>query len=160
MSRRPFWVSGLRRPPAGAVCCPSRVSPFVMHMAIWNPRHPGRVNANNLGFMSTMSRLGEVEQLVLLAVVRLEGEAYAVPIRDLILRETDVDLPRGSVYVTLDRLEEKGLVESWFGDPVAEPGGKARRLFKATPAGVATLKAVRRAMTRLAAGTVIEGRGR
>lgn len=110
--------------------------------------------------MNTTGRLGEVEQLVLLAVVRLGGEAYAVPIRDLILNEAEVDLPRGSIYVTLDRLEEKGLVESWFGDPVAEPGGKARRLFKATPAGIATLKAVRRAMTRLAAGTIIEGRTR
>lgn len=98
-------------------------------------------------------RLGEVEQLVLLAVLRLKGEAYAVPIRDLILSEAEVDLPRGSIYVTLDRLEEKGFVESWFGDPVAEPGGKARRLFKATTTGVAALKSARRAVDRLASGT-------
>jgi len=102
-----------------------------------------------------ISRLGEVEQLVLLAVLRLAGGAYAVPIRELILEDAEVDLPRGSIYVTLERLEEKGLVESWFSEPVAEPGGKARRLFRITTAGVATLKAARRAIDRLAAGTVI-----
>lgn len=102
-----------------------------------------------------VSRLGEVEQLVLLAVLRLNGEAYAVPIRDLILSEAEVDLPRGSIYVTLDRLEEKGLAESWFGDPVAEPGGKARRLFKITPAGVSALKSARRAIDRMSTGTAL-----
>jgi PadR family transcriptional regulator, regulatory protein PadR len=112
-------------------------------------------NAKFLDIMGDGVRLGEVEQLVLLAVLRLDGAAYAVPIRDLILREAEVDLPRGSIYVTLDRLEEKGLVESWFGDPVAEPGGKARRLFRTTPAGLATLTATRRALDRLATGTVV-----
>jgi len=107
-----------------------------------------------------ISRLGEVEQLVLLAVLRLAGGAYAVPIRDLILKEAQVDLPRGSIYVTLERLEEKGLVESWFSEPVAEPGGKARRLFRSTPAGVAALKATRRAVDRLSAGTVVAPRAR
>jgi DNA-binding PadR family transcriptional regulator len=85
----------------------------------------------------------------------LDGGAYAVPIRDLILTEAEVDLPRGSIYVTLERLEDKGLVESWFSEPVAEPGGKARRLFRMTRAGVSALKATRRAIDRLAAGTVV-----
>lgn len=102
-----------------------------------------------------IQRLAEVEQLVLLAVMRLEGDTYAVPIRELILTEAEVDLPRGSIYVTLDRLEEKGLVESWFGDPVAEPGGKARRLFRATANGVAAMQAARRAFDRLSRGTVV-----
>ena len=101
------------------------------------------------------SRLAEVEQLVLLAVLRLEGQAYAVPIGDLIASEAQVKLSRGSIYITLDRLETKGLVESWFSEPTGEPGGKARRLFKIRPAGVAALQAVRRAVDRLSAGTIL-----
>jgi DNA-binding PadR family transcriptional regulator len=101
-------------------------------------------------------RLGEVEQLVLLAVLRLEGEAYAVPIRALIEREAGVELARGSIYVTLERLEQKGCVESWFSEPIAEPGGKARRLFRIRPAGLAALRAARRAFERLSANTVLE----
>jgi DNA-binding PadR family transcriptional regulator len=102
-----------------------------------------------------LSRLAEVEQLVLLAVMRLDGQAYAVPIRDLIAREAQVTLSRGSIYITLDRLETKGLVESWFSEPTGEPGGKARRLFKIRPAGVQALQAARRAVDRLSAGTIL-----
>ena len=72
--------------------------------------------------------LGEVEQLVLLAVLRLDEEAYAVSIRAVILEEAGVDLSRGTIYVTLERLERKGYVTSWFSDPQAVRGGKARRL--------------------------------
>ena len=101
------------------------------------------------------ARLGEVEQLVLLAVLRLAGEAYAVPIRELIARDAGVMLSRGSIYITLDRLEIKGLVESWFSDPTGEPGGKARRLFRMRPEGVQALRAARRAVDRLSAGTIL-----
>lgn len=104
------------------------------------------------------ARLGEVEQLVLLAVLRLEGEAYAVPIRDLIDRDGGVTLSRGSIYITLDRLQKKGLVESWFSEPTGEPGGKARRLFRVRPPGMAALKAARRAVDRLSAGTALQKR--
>jgi DNA-binding PadR family transcriptional regulator len=101
-------------------------------------------------------RLGEVEQLVLLAVLRLEGGAYAVPIRELVARDAGVRLSRGSVYVTLDRLEAKGFVDSWFGDPISEPGGKSRRMFRIRPAGLAALRSIQKAISRLAAGTVLE----
>ncbi|MEZ5317421.1 MAG: helix-turn-helix transcriptional regulator [Vicinamibacterales bacterium] len=104
---------------------------------------------------SDVSRLGEVEQLVLLAVLRLEGQAYAVPIRELIARDAAVTLSRGSIYITLDRLEEKKLVESRFSEPTGEPGGKARRLFRIRPAGLAALRSARRAVERLSAGTVL-----
>jgi hypothetical protein len=107
--------------------------------------------------------LGEVEQLVLLAVVRLDGAAYAVPVRELIYREAGVKLFRGSVYVTLERLERKRYVESWFSTPTAERGGKAKRLFRIRPEGTAALRSSRRAVDRLAAGTFLardEGRRR
>jgi PadR family transcriptional regulator PadR len=106
---------------------------------------------------SETPRLGEVEQLVLLAVLRLAGEAYAVPIRELIRHDAGVTLWRGSIYVTLERLERKRLVESWFSAPKAERGGKARRLFRVRPAGVAALKASKRAVDRLAVGTAVAG---
>jgi len=98
--------------------------------------------------------LGEVEQLVLLAVLRLDGLGYAVPIRALIRESAGVSLPRGSIYVTLERLERKRLVESWFSEPTSVRGGKARRLFRIRPAGIAAIKASKRAVDRLAAGTV------
>jgi PadR family transcriptional regulator len=104
-------------------------------------------------------RLGEVEQLVLLAVLRLAGEAYAVPIREAIAANAGVRLSRGSVYVTLDRLERKGLVDSWFADPTGEPGGKARRLFRIRPSGMTALRTARRAVDRLSAGTVLARKG-
>lgn len=99
--------------------------------------------------------LGEVEQLVLLAVLRLGDDAYAVPVRELILRETGVDLSRGTIYVTLDRLEAKGYVTSWFSEPQAVRGGKARRYYRLRPSGVAAIRAAKRAVDRLAAGTVL-----
>jgi DNA-binding PadR family transcriptional regulator len=103
---------------------------------------------------SPVSLLGEVEQLVLLAILRLGDEAYAVPIRALIKKDAGVDLSRGTIYVTLERLERKGYVTSWFSDPQAVRGGKARRIFRLKPDGVRAIKAVKRGLDKLAAGTV------
>jgi DNA-binding PadR family transcriptional regulator len=99
--------------------------------------------------------LGEVEQLVLLAVLRLGGEGYAVPIRDLISSEAGIELSRGTIYVTLERLERKGYVSSWFSDPQAVRGGKARRIFQLKPAGLQAVRTAKRAVDRLSAGTVL-----
>jgi len=114
----------------------------------------------NAKYLSNMPaepvRLTEVEQLVLLAALRLGDGAYAVPIREVVTRNTGISLSRGSIYVALDRLKAKGLVESWFSEPTAEPGGKARRLFRVCPEGVSALRAGRRAMDRLSAGTTME----
>ena len=104
------------------------------------------------------ARLGEVEQLVLLALLRLDREAYAVPVRELIADEARVELSRATIYITLDRLEQKGLLESFFSEPTAQPGGKARRIFRLRPAGLAALKAARQAADRLAAGTLLARR--
>jgi PadR family transcriptional regulator, regulatory protein PadR len=120
-----------------------------LRRAVWN----GNIVAN---MSADSARLGEVEQLVLLAVLRLEGDAYAVPIRDLIQRQTGIALARGSIYITLDRLEQKGLVDSHMSDPTPEPGGKARRVFRIRPSGVAALRAAQRAVARLASGTILE----
>jgi DNA-binding PadR family transcriptional regulator len=99
--------------------------------------------------------LGEVEQLVLLAVLRLGEEAYAVPIQELISAEAGIALSRGTIYVTLERLERKGYVTSWFSDPQAVRGGKARRVFQVKPAGVQASRAAKQAVDKLSAGTVL-----
>ena len=98
--------------------------------------------------------LGEVEQLVLLVILRLGEGTYAVPIREE-LRKHGVELSRGSVYVTLDRLERKKYVRSWFDDPTPEPGGKSRRCFAIERDGVAALRANQKLLRRLQAGTLL-----
>lgn len=99
--------------------------------------------------------LGEVEQLVLLAILRLGEGTYAVPIREE-LRRAGVALSRGSIYVTLDRLERKRYVRSWFDDPTPEPGGKARRCFAIERDGVVVLRANQKLLRRLQSGTLLE----
>jgi DNA-binding PadR family transcriptional regulator len=87
--------------------------------------------------------LGEFEQFVLLAILHLGGESYGVPIADEIERRTGRSVSRAAVYVTLRRLEEKGLVSSWLGDPTPERGGKARRHVKLEPDGARALREAR-----------------
>lgn len=93
--------------------------------------------------------LGELEQLVLLAVINQSGDGYAVSIRDEIEARTGISLGRGSVYVTLDRLDRKGYVTSWMGEPTAERGGKAKRCFRVTPAGAAAVRSAQTAIERM-----------
>jgi PadR family transcriptional regulator, regulatory protein PadR len=83
--------------------------------------------------------LGEFEQIVLLAVLRLGGDAYGVPIRREIEKQCERKVTVGALYSTLDRLEAKGYVSSWFADPTAERGGRSRRYFRLEPAGVDAL---------------------
>lgn len=85
--------------------------------------------------------LGNLEQLVLLAVLRLGDGAYAVAVRDAIAERTQTDPSRGAVSVTLDRLERKGLLRSRLGEPTAERGGKAKRLYLLTAPGRQALQA-------------------
>jgi DNA-binding PadR family transcriptional regulator len=75
--------------------------------------------------MSRRGHLGEFEQLVLLAILRLGNEAYGVPIRLEIERRTGRALSVGALYRTLDRLEDKGYVSSAFSDPTPERGGRS-----------------------------------
>jgi DNA-binding PadR family transcriptional regulator len=90
--------------------------------------------------MNPLAPLGEFEQLVLLAVMRLEGEAYAVPIRQEIEGRTSRRVARGALYVTLDRLEEKGYLKSWLADATAQRGGRAKRYYEVKPAGAKALE--------------------
>lgn len=94
--------------------------------------------------------LGEFELLVLLACVRLgDTQAYAVAIGEEISARTGRAIHRASVYVTLQRLEEKGLIATRLGDALPERGGKPRRLVTVTPAGRAAVRDSREAFQRM-----------
>lgn len=109
--------------------------------------------------MSDRQLLGEVEQLVLLAILRIGDGAYAVPIRQELERHGGISLSRGTIYVTLDRLERKGFASSVVADPTPEPGGKGRRIFRIERAGLAALRTARRMHDRLFAGTSLDHKG-
>lgn len=96
--------------------------------------------------------LGELQQLVLLAVVRLGEGAYGVAVRDEIEDRTGRRVSLGSVYSTLYRLEERGYVSSGRGEPTPERGGRAKRLFRVEAAGSEALLETRRALGRMWAG--------
>jgi len=93
--------------------------------------------------------LGELEQIVLLAVMRASPTAYGVPIRLEIEERTGRSLTVGALYRTLDRLEQKGYVASWFGDPTPERGGRSKRYFKVRPTGLRALRASRDALAAM-----------
>jgi PadR family transcriptional regulator, regulatory protein PadR len=99
--------------------------------------------------MTGRAYLGELELMLLLAVIRLGDDAYGVPIaRELeTLRGREVSV--GSVYASLERLELKGLVASTLGDPTPERGGKAKRFFRITREGLNQVHETRRVLTRL-----------
>jgi len=93
--------------------------------------------------------LGEFEQVVLLALARRGRDAYSVSVHEEILERTGRDVSIPAVYVTLDRLEDKGLVRSWKGEPTPEPGGRAKRFFELTDEGRAALEEARSLLDRL-----------
>ncbi len=93
--------------------------------------------------------LGELEQIVLLAVLRVGDDAYAVPILAQIEAQTGRKIARGALYTALERLEAKGCLRSRLGEPLPERGGRARRYFTVTPAAVRALKQSRRSLMRL-----------
>lgn len=84
--------------------------------------------------------LAEFELLVLLAVLHVGQDAYPIAIRDAIEARTGRPASRAAVFITLERLEEKGLVSSRYGDPTPVRGGRAKRFFAPTPAGIASVK--------------------
>jgi DNA-binding PadR family transcriptional regulator len=99
--------------------------------------------------VSDVVNLGEFEHMVLLAIMRLGDDAYAVPVREEIVRCTGRDVSRGSIYITLDRLETKGYLRSRLADPTPERGGRAKRYYVLRPRAIDALKESRRALVAL-----------
>jgi PadR family transcriptional regulator PadR len=94
-------------------------------------------------------RLGEFEELLLLAVQAVRDGAYGVPVQQFLERTTGRRVSMGAVYAALDRLEGKGLVRSAFGEPTPARGGKRTRMFAATPAGLRAARDARRIRERI-----------
>ena len=106
-----------------------------------------------------MSRatLGEFEQVVLLAILRLGDEAYGVSIQNEIKACTGRSPSPGSLYTTLDRLEDRSLVASRFGDPTPQRGGRAKRFFTVTAQGKQAVARVQRGYQNLLRGVQLPG---
>lgn len=102
--------------------------------------------------MGRSKYLGELEQAILLAVLRLGDEAYGTAIRRELEACTGRSVSHGAAYITLDRMEDKGLLTSSLGTPTPGRGGRRKRFFSLTPAGVEALRASRRALLSLWSG--------
>ncbi len=110
--------------------------------------------------MSKGSHLGDLEELILLAVLRLGEEAHGGSIRDELRELSGRSVSISTVYVTLMRLEEKGYARSWKGEPTSERGGKAKRHYEVSPEGVYVLEAVRDVRDRMWQGVDPSAAGR
>jgi PadR family transcriptional regulator, regulatory protein PadR len=83
--------------------------------------------------------LGEFEELVLLTIASLDKDAYGVTIKEDIDRRTDRSISIGSLHSTITRLEEKGYLKSWLGEPTQERGGRRKRYYEVTHGGKVAL---------------------
>src|SRR6266704_2226734 len=99
--------------------------------------------------MAKREFLGGFELLVLLSLIRLGDKAYGVPISEAIEESSGRDVAIGSVYITLDRLERKGLVSSRLGEPTAERGGRAKTYFRITAKGLRQVRHAQRTLVAL-----------
>lgn len=95
---------------------------------------------------------GEFEQMLMLAALRLGEDAYGSAMSDLLEERVGRRVSRGSVYVTIDRLEAKGWIRSRMSEPRAERGGRPRRLVEVTPEGMARLQRSKAALESLWSG--------
>lgn len=99
--------------------------------------------------MAGRNYLGELELMILLAVIRLGDDAYGVPIAKELLEATGRDVAFGSLYAALDRLVQKELVSSMLGDPTPARGGRAKRYFRVTSKGLREARMAKKALTGL-----------
>jgi DNA-binding PadR family transcriptional regulator len=99
--------------------------------------------------MARREFLGGFELLVLLALIRLGDEAYGVPISEAIEESSGRDVALGSVYITLERLENKGFVSSALGEPTAVRGGRAKTYFRITAKGLREVRQAQRTLIKL-----------
>jgi DNA-binding PadR family transcriptional regulator len=98
------------------------------------------------------THLGEFEYAVLLAVLQLKDDAYAVPLRALIEDRTGRPIARGALYTALERLEAKGCLRSTMKDPSDERGGRGRRVFAVSARGLQALRSTHLALKQLSVG--------
>ena len=104
--------------------------------------------------------LGEFEQLVLLAILRLGDQAYGVTIRSELADRAGRTISPGALYTALERLEAKGIITSRMGDPTPQRGGRAKRYVTVTAAGMRALTRALQAYERLLDGLDVLGGAR
>ena len=102
-----------------------------------------------------IQRLTDLEQLLLLSVVQAGDDAHAGSVREILEARGERKASLGSIYVTMTRLEERGMVESSMGAPTAERGGKAKRFYRVTPEGMLALQRSRRILERMWEGVPV-----
>lgn len=102
--------------------------------------------------MKPALNLGEFEQLILLAILRLGDGAYGVTIRAELAKRARRDITPGAMYTSLERLEAKGLIKSRMSDPTPQRGGRAKRFVSVTAAGRQALNRARQAYDRMLDG--------
>jgi PadR family transcriptional regulator PadR len=96
--------------------------------------------------------LGELEQLILLALARLGDDAYGVTIREAVVEGTGRDITLGTVYKTLRRLEQKKFVSCWTAEPTQERGGRRKKMYELNPLGKRALRQSLEGLRRMTAG--------
>jgi DNA-binding PadR family transcriptional regulator len=104
--------------------------------------------------MAKGETLGEFEHLILLAVLRLRDDAYGMRVRREIAERTGRDVTIGAVYATLERLEAKGLVLAATGEATPERGGRPKRSFEVTGAGMEAIHRTRQEVRSMSEGLV------
>ena len=102
--------------------------------------------------MTSSTYLGDLERLLLMALVAIGHEAYGVTIRQAIEARTGRLVSPGAIYTALDRLERRGYVTSRLGDPTPQRGGKRKRFYTPSASGVAVLRASHETLSRMARG--------
>jgi PadR family transcriptional regulator, regulatory protein PadR len=110
------------------------------------------INLFIIGDVMRRDLLTDLELMLLLAVLRVGATAYGVTIAREIEETGGRRVAIALVYSTLDRLQERGLVTSWTGDPSPERGGRAKRFFEVTRKGIRQIKATQAALTALWSG--------
>jgi PadR family transcriptional regulator, regulatory protein PadR len=104
-----------------------------------------------------MTTLKQTEQVVMLAILRKQPDAYGVSIFEELENRLNKAVPMATIYATLESLEKKGFIKSKMGQATAERGGRAKMFFEITGKGQSTLHASINALDRLRAGTTLAG---
>ena len=99
--------------------------------------------------MTKQTSLGELEQLLLLAILHLDHDAYAKSIRQHLRDSVGRSVSLGTIYVSLTRLEKKAWVDSWLADPTPVRGGRSKRFYSVSMAGREALQRTKDALTTL-----------
>jgi PadR family transcriptional regulator, regulatory protein PadR len=96
--------------------------------------------------------IGEFEYLLISAAASLGDNAYGAAIREELEASTQHRCSMGALYTTIDRLEEKGLLKTWMGEPTAQRGGRAKRMVRVTPKGVQAAREFYETVMRVSRG--------